>query len=145
MAVKLRMTRIGRRHRPFFRINAVDGRTPRNGKVLEKIGHYDPIEKNPDKQLVLNTERVKYWLDKGAVPSDSVSQILLKVGIKTKYAEQEKKKRLQAKQIARARGKFFTKAEKIAAEKGEHIDSVWLINWKMDTLTNLRDIIRIDA
>ncbi len=119
MAVKLRMSRIGRRHRPFFRINAVDGRTPGNGKILEKIGHYDPIEKDPDKQIVLNTERAKYWLDKGAIPSDSVSQILLRKGISNKYAEQEKIKRQKARKIARARGKFFTKAEKLAAQKAK--------------------------
>jgi len=119
MAVKLRMSRIGRRHRPFFRINAVDGRTPGNGKILEKIGHYDPIEKNIEKQIVLNTERVKYWLDKGAIPSDSVSQILLRKGISNKYAEQEKIKRQKARKIARARGKLFTKAEKLAAQKAE--------------------------
>ena len=57
MAVKLRFTRMGRRHRPFFRINAVDSRTPRNGKILEKLGHYDPIEKDKDKQVVLDLER----------------------------------------------------------------------------------------
>ncbi len=84
MAVKLRMTRMGRRHRPFFRINAVEARTPRDGRVLEKLGHYDPIEKDKDKQIVLNLERVRYWLDKGAVPSDTVSQILLRLGVKHK-------------------------------------------------------------
>ena len=117
MAVKLRMTRIGRRHRPFFRINAVDGRAPRNGKILEKLGHYDPIEKEPEKQIVLNTERVKYWLDKGAIPSDSVSQILLKKGIKHKYAEQSLARRQKARKIAKAKGKHFTKTGKMAAEK----------------------------
>ncbi|HCO95584.1 MAG TPA: 30S ribosomal protein S16, partial [Phycisphaerales bacterium] len=88
MAVKLRMTRIGRRHRPFFRINAVESRTPRDGRILEKLGHYDPIEKDPAKQVVLNRDRVEFWLDKGAIPSDAVSQILLRHGIKHKYAEQ---------------------------------------------------------
>ena len=69
MAVKLRMTRMGRRHRPFFRINAVEARTPRDGRILEKLGHYDPIEKDPAKQVVLNRERTEYWLDKAAIPS----------------------------------------------------------------------------
>ena len=46
MAVKIRMTRMGRRHRPFFRINAVDGRAPRDGRVLEKLGHFDPLVKD---------------------------------------------------------------------------------------------------
>ena len=59
MAVKLRMTRMGRRHRPFFRINAIESRAPRDGRVLEKLGHYDPIEKDQAKQVVLNIERIK--------------------------------------------------------------------------------------
>jgi small subunit ribosomal protein S16 len=117
MAVKLRMMRIGRRHRPFFRINAVDGRTPRNGKILEKLGHYDPIEKDKDKQLVLNQDRIKYWLQKGAVPSDSVSELLVKVGIKHKYAQQRTVRRKRALKIARAKRLPFTKAEKLAIQK----------------------------
>ena len=78
MAVKIRMTRMGRRHRPFFRINVVESRTPLGGRIIEKLGHYDPIEKDQSKQLVLDIERVQQWLDKGAVPSDAVSEILLR-------------------------------------------------------------------
>jgi len=117
MAVKLRMTRIGRRHRPFFRINAVESRTPRDGRVLEKLGHYDPIEKDPDKQIVLDHQRVEYWLDRGAIPADTVSQILLRQGIKHKYAEEKSARRARARAVARAKGKLFTKAERIAAKK----------------------------
>ena len=117
MSVKLRMTRMGRRHRPFFRINAVESRTPRDGKVLEKLGHFDPIEKDPAKQIVLDKERTQYWLDKGAIPSDTVSQILLRQGIKNKYAEEQAARRTKAKAIAKAKGKFFTKAQAIAAQK----------------------------
>jgi small subunit ribosomal protein S16 len=121
MAVKIRMTRMGRRHRPFFRINAVDGRTPRDGRILEKLGHYDPIEKDPEKQVVINAERVKHWLDLGAVPSDTVSQILLKCGIKNKHAEAKTLRRERAKVQARAKGKLFNKAEKVAADKAEEL------------------------
>lgn len=117
MAVKLRMTRIGRRHKPFFRINAVESRTPRDGRILEKLGHYDPIEKNKDKQIVLDTERVKYWLDKGAIPSETVSQILLRLGIKTKCAEERVARRSRARTAVRAKGGPFTKAEREAIEK----------------------------
>jgi len=116
MAVKLRMTRIGRRHRPFFRINAVEGRTPRDGKVLEKLGHYDPIEKDKDKQVVLNTERVKYWLEKGAIPSETVGQLLHRKNITSKHARKRGVRRARARALARAQGRFFTKAEKTAAE-----------------------------
>ena len=53
MSVKLRLTRMGRRNRPFFRLNAVDSRTPRDGKIIERLGHYDPIEKDETKQVKL--------------------------------------------------------------------------------------------
>jgi len=117
MAVKIRMTRIGRRHRPFFRINAIESRAPRDGRVLEKLGHYDPIEKNQDKQIVLNRERIEYWLSQGAVPSDTVSQILLRHGIKNKYADDKAARIEKARSIAKKKGKFFNKAQKIAAQK----------------------------
>ena len=110
---------MGRRHRPFFRINAIDSRAPRDGRILEKLGHYDPILKDVDKQVVIDLERVKFWLDKGAVPSDSVSEILLKYGITTKHYIEKKERRAKALQIARKQGKPFTKAEKIAAEEAE--------------------------
>jgi len=117
MAVKIRMMRLGRRHRPFFRINAIESRNPRNGRILEKLGHYDPIEKDKDKQLVLNHERVEYWLSQGAVPSDSVADILKRCGIKSKHAEEKSQRRARALAQARAKGKPFTKAEKLAAAK----------------------------
>ncbi len=117
MAVKLRLTRMGRRNRPFFRLNAVDSRTPRDGKIIERLGHYDPIEKDVTKQIVLKRDRIEYWLSQGAVPSDTVSEILLRNGIKTKYAEEKAARRAQARKIAHARGKLFTATERIVAEK----------------------------
>ncbi|MHC4229500.1 MAG: 30S ribosomal protein S16, partial [Planctomycetota bacterium] len=117
MSVKLRMTRMGRRHRPFFRINAVESRTPRDGRVLEKLGHYDPIAKDESKQIVLNHERTKFWLEKGAIPSDTVAQILLREGIKSKHAEQKDARRAKARAIARAKGKPFDNTDRIAAKK----------------------------
>jgi len=108
---------MGRRHRPFFRLNAVESRTPRNGRIIEKLGHYDPLEKDKDKQIVLNRERIEYWLGIGAVPSDTVSQILLRNGIRNKYADEKQTKRARAKAVARAKGKPFTKAERVALAK----------------------------
>ena len=119
MAVKLRMARMGRRHRPFFRINAVESHTPRDGKVLEKLGHYDPLEKDATKQIVLNRDRVEFWLGQGAVPSDTVSEILLRQGIKHKYAEEKAARRAQARKLAHAQGKLFTATERIRAEKAK--------------------------
>jgi small subunit ribosomal protein S16 len=117
MALKIRMTRMGRRHRPFFRINAIESRAPRDGQFVENLGYYDPIEKDPAKQLVLDKERAQYWLDKGAEPSDTVGQILLKQGIKTKYTKEKTARIAKARTIARKKGRPFTKAEKLALQK----------------------------
>ncbi len=117
MSVKLRMTRMGRRHRPFFRINVIDSRSPRDGKIIENLGHYDPIEKDKAKQLVLNLDRVKYWLEKGAIPSDTVAEILNRQSIKTAYLKDRIVRRTKALALARKKGVPFTKAEKAALAK----------------------------
>jgi small subunit ribosomal protein S16 len=117
MAVKLRMARMGRRHRPFFRINAVESHTPRDGRVIEKLGHYDPLEKDATKQIILNRDRVEFWLGQGAVPSDTVSEILVRQGIKHKYAEEKAARMAKARKLAHAKGKLFTATERILAEK----------------------------
>ena len=116
MSVKIRMSRHGRRHRPFFRINVIDSRTPRDGSIIEKLGHYDPLEKNKEKEVVIDLERVKYWLDKGAIPSDSVSELLLRKGIKHKYAAERKTRRTQARTRARKAGLPFLKSERKTEE-----------------------------
>ncbi len=117
MAVKIRMTRMGRRHIPFFRIVAIDSREPRNGKIIEKLGHYDPLVKDPAKQIVLKRERIDYWLKAGAIPSATVAQLLENQGIKNKIAEQIKTRRDKARAIARKRGVPFTKTERDALQK----------------------------
>ena len=119
MSVKIRMSRQGRRHRPYFRINVVDSRTPRDGRIVEKLGHYDPLEKSTEKNIVLDLERVKYWLDKGAIPSDSVSEILLRKGIKHKYAAEKKTRRALARKRARTAGLPFLKSERKTEEKAK--------------------------
>ncbi len=124
MAVKIRMTRMGRRHRPFFRINAIDSREPRDGKILEKLGHYDPLEKNAEKQVVLKIDRIEHWLSKGAIPSDSVSDILNRVGIKHKYAEQKVAKMAKAKAIIRKKGIPFNEAERVAITKAAEAEAL---------------------
>ena len=82
--VKIRMKRMGRRHRPFYRINVMDTRSPRDGRVIEELGFYDPIAKDADKQLKLNEERILYWLGQGAQTSETMGNILRKNGIRLK-------------------------------------------------------------
>ncbi len=81
MAVKLRLKRMGRRNRAFYRLNAIESRDPRDGKVLEELGYYDPLAAEPDKQLSLRRERIEYWLSVGAQPSETVRTLLRKGGI----------------------------------------------------------------
>lgn len=81
MTVRLRLKRFGRRHRSFYRVNAVDSRNPRDGRVIEELGWYDPEAKDSDRQLSLNRERLEYWLRVGAQPSDTVRQLLKRQGI----------------------------------------------------------------
>lgn len=79
--VRIRLKRLGRRNRPFYRINAVDIRTKRDGKVLENLGWYDPVSQDETKQVQLHAERIKFWLGQGAVPSDTVNDLLAKASI----------------------------------------------------------------
>ena len=117
MAVKLRFARMGRRHRPFFRLNAIESRAQRNGRFLESLGHYDPIEKDKDKQVVLKKERIEYWLSKGAVPSETVGELLAKHGIVTKHHEEKVARRKRALAIARKAGKPFDETERKQVQK----------------------------
>ena len=80
MAVRIRMKKMGRKHRPYYRICAMDIRAPRDGRVLEQLGTYDPLIPETDARAILNNERVKYWLSVGATPSDKVSVLIKKYG-----------------------------------------------------------------
>ena len=80
VAVRIRMKKLGRKHRPFFRICAVDSRAPRDGRVLEELGTYDPMIPETDARAALNNERFAYWLGVGAQMSDRVKVLFKKYG-----------------------------------------------------------------
>src|SRR5438045_4449911 len=84
MSVKLRLKRLGRSNGAFFRLNAIDSRSPRDGRVIEELGYYDQRNKDQAKQFVAKLDRCKYWLDHGAVPSETVSSLLKKNGLEHK-------------------------------------------------------------
>ncbi len=84
MAVKIRFKRMGRIHAPFYRMSAVDSRTPRDGRVIEELGTYDPQQKDATKVFVAKLDRCKHWLDVGAIPSPTVSSLLKKAGVEHK-------------------------------------------------------------
>ncbi len=79
MAVKIRLTRMGDKKSPFYRMVAADSRTARDGKYIENLGTYDPL-KTPF-ELNLNKERIQYWLGVGATPTDTARELLVKEGI----------------------------------------------------------------
>lgn len=79
--VRIRMKSFGRRHRPFFRICAMDSRTGRDGRAIEELGHYDPMVRNLEARTVLNKSRIRYWLSVGAQPSEKVQAILTRLGV----------------------------------------------------------------
>ena len=71
---------MGRRHRPFFRVCAVDSRASRDGRVIEYLGHYDPLVKETDARAILNGERIAHWLSVGALPTEKVRVLIKKYG-----------------------------------------------------------------
>ena len=76
MAVKIRMKRVGAKNAPVFRIVVADGRSPRDGKFIEQLGTYQPLKKGDN--FTLDLDRAKYWLSKGAQPSDTVASFIKK-------------------------------------------------------------------
>ncbi|MEI6567433.1 MAG: 30S ribosomal protein S16 [Verrucomicrobiota bacterium] len=76
MAVRIRMKRVGAKNSPVFRIVVADGRSPRDGKFIEEVGTYQPLKKGEN--VVMDLERVKYWVSKGAQPSDTVASFIRK-------------------------------------------------------------------
>ena len=86
MAVKIRLARHGAKKKPFYRIVVADGESPRDGRFLEKVGTYNPL-RDPA-EVTLNTDRVQYWLQQGAIPTDTVRTILKKNGVFAQKATQ---------------------------------------------------------
>ena len=77
--VRIRMQRVGRPHQPHFRIVAIHGTKARDAASLEVVGHYHPKDK--ENKITINAERIKYWLSKGAQPSDTLRTILISRGL----------------------------------------------------------------
>ncbi len=89
MSVRIRLKKLGRKHRPFFRLCAMDLRSPRDGKVIEELGYYDPMIRDTDARAVLNGERIDYWLSVGAQPSDNAKTLIKKYGSSGTHLDQQ--------------------------------------------------------
>ena len=83
MAVKLRLMRMGAKKRPFYRVVAADSRYPRDGKFVEVVGTYNPVDK--EASIKIDEEKALKWLNNGATPTDTVRNILSKAGVMEKF------------------------------------------------------------
>ncbi len=72
------MKLMGRKHRPYYRIVAIDARQPRDGRIIEELGSYDPMVKNTEERVKLKLDRVDYWTSVGAQPSENVAVLIKK-------------------------------------------------------------------
>jgi small subunit ribosomal protein S16 len=109
--LKIRMSRGGTKKRPFYKIVIADARSPRDGRFIERIGHYNPLlAKDHADRVKLDLERVKYWLGQGAQPSDRIERFLADVGLakkKTKFNDPQKsapRKKAQERLAAEKKG-----------------------------------------
>ncbi|MFK8114625.1 MAG: 30S ribosomal protein S16 [Rubripirellula sp.] len=84
------MKKMGRTHRPYYRVCAMDRKSPRNGRVIEELGTYDPMCPETDARVTLKSERVDYWLGVGAQPSDKVAVLIKKYGTNGTHLEAQK-------------------------------------------------------
>ncbi len=92
MAVKIRLTRIGRHKDPIYRIVVADSRFARDGRYIEQVGYFNPNATGKAPSLTIEREKVLKWLNNGAIPSDTVRSILSHEGIIKEFAESKKKK-----------------------------------------------------
>ncbi|MDN5352337.1 MAG: small subunit ribosomal protein [Clostridiales bacterium] len=79
MAVKIRLTRMGAKKKPFYRVVVADSRSPRDGKFIDQIGYFNPIAEG--EQVKLDVEKANHWLSKGAQPTDTVKALFKKHGV----------------------------------------------------------------
>jgi len=95
MSVKIRLTRMGRRNAPYFRVVVADSRFQRDGRFLEILGYYQPLNKEGKDQIKVSEEKALLWLSRGARPSETVRSLLSKLGIMKKFHESRKPKKPQ--------------------------------------------------
>ena len=91
MAVKIRLKRMGAKKRPFYRVIVADSRSPRDGRFIEKIGTYNPLTQPAE--VKIDKELAQKWLQRGAIPTDTVRDLFSKQGIMKEFHESKMKKK----------------------------------------------------
>ena len=118
MSLKIRLARGGAKKHPFYRVVVADARMPRDGRFIEKLGTFDPVKpKEDEKRLVLDVEKAKAWLAKGAQPTDRVLRLLDGLGV-MKRAARNNPQKAQPKKKAQERAGAVAKAAEAAAPAG---------------------------
>jgi small subunit ribosomal protein S16 len=114
MSLKIRLARGGAKKHPFYRVVVADARMPRDGRFIEKLGTFDPVKAKDDaKRLVLDVEKAKAWLAKGAQPTDRVLRLLDDLGLQKREARNNPQKALPKKK-AQERAAAAAKAAEAA-------------------------------
>ena len=117
MSTKIRLSRAGAKKRPYYRVVVADVRSPRDGKFLERVGSYNPLLPKTDPNRVkINADRVRYWLDNGALPTERVARFLGEAEIIPMPAQRNSPQKSKPKAKAQERLKAAEEAEKAAAE-----------------------------
>ena len=120
MSLKIRLARGGSKKRPYYTVVVADARSPRDGRFLEKVGAWNPmLDKDNEKRVELNAERIKHWMDNGAQPTDRVLRFLAEAGLaqrETKNNPDKAKPGKKAQERAAERAQKAADAETAAAE-----------------------------
>ena len=115
MSLKIRLARGGAKKRPHYRIVVADSRMPRDGRYIERLGTYDPLlAKDNESRVTLKDERIRYWLDKGAKPTDRVARFLGTAEISPMPAQKNNPQKATPKAKAQERMAAATEAEETA-------------------------------
>jgi small subunit ribosomal protein S16 len=128
MAVVIRLRRTGRRNRPCYRITVADSRFPRDGRMVESLGLYDPLAREPERQVQFDAERARYWVAQGAQPSETVRSIFKHAGVFAGEHARPAKKRVtrvgRRKETARAKTRQAASDARRAAKEARHAGRV---------------------
>ncbi|MGV0876700.1 30S ribosomal protein S16 [Martelella sp. FLE1502] len=120
MAIKIRLARGGSKKRPYYHIVAADERSPRDGRFIEKLGHWNPmLPKDSEERVTFDEERVKYWLSTGAQPTDRVLRFLAEAGLAERKARNNPNKAKPGKKAEERAAEKKQKAEEAAAAAAE--------------------------
>ncbi len=120
MAMKIRLARGGSKKRPFYRIVAADSRMPRDGRFIEKLGTYNPLlPKDSEDRVKMDVERVQYWIDQGAQPTDRIARFLEAAGVVEKKERNNPQKAEPGKKAQERAEEKAAKAAEAAAPAEE--------------------------